>query len=310
MRIWKSLKIIVILNGVDGYLPLENMFKNTLNPFFTSKDIKMINKKMAENKDDTTFYKFGNFRDNTDELLPQEMLDSRMISEDELKLLARSTLILKRGEKYAKLPIEQMRKEVEESRQWDSNTRSEIDSKYGIDWYDKSEIFKIMDMKDKVKKLVGDKSAKDLQEFKAKFESMRNFPSVQYSSRKDEMKFILKELFNDKIDDVTLIDMEFKMPNAFIEEAISERQVELENNKNKSKGIFAGLFDKIKNIFSKNKQKALPTGQDTDDKALKTNSSKAYRDEMGGYGSSIDYTKISNQNDRGQTQKNNEFNGR
>lgn len=273
----------------------------------------MINKKLAENKEDSSFYKFGNFRDNTDEPLPQEILDSRMILEDELQLLAKSTLTLKRGAKYTELSIEQMRKEVEEGRQWNSNKKNEIDSKYDIDWYDKSKILEIMDMKDKVKKIIGDKSIEDLQEIKAKFESMRNFPSVHYSSRKDEMKFILKELFNDKIDNFTLIDMQYNMPNALIEEAISERQVELENNKNKSKGIFAGLFDKIKSIFSKNKTKALPAGQSNEDKPLKTNSSESYRESMGAYRNSIDYTKISeeqSQSEQNQTHKRDGSQGR
>lgn len=125
------------------------------------------------------------------------------------------------------------------------------DSKYGISTIDKANIIRILKGKAEVKEMVNQLPKKDFKSVKEKFEYLRNNPKYMYNSANKELKEIIKDVFGKE-------DFEYLNECAIVDfgEAFDAREKELLPKEKK------GFFAKIKNLFTKQKQKALPEGKE------------------------------------------------
>lgn len=197
----------------------------------------------------------------------------RKISFDSVRMLIRRAKIMNRGRKFSEKFTKMTSKEIHEYRMYNKSWRgpedkkNDIDEKYGINFYDKCEIFNIMQAKAFARELVADIAEDKFYDTKNIFEDVRNHPKTIYTFHYDELKGIFSYVFGENQGMVLSSDLAL----ADFAEAFDERAKEIERKKNSK----ANIFKKIKNFFTRKKKsetKALPEGNsnDTRDNYLKS----------------------------------------
>lgn len=186
----------------------------------------------------------------------------RMISEGEIKALIGRAKIMNKGAKFAQNFAGMSSKQIEDLSLYDEKysfrqndgRKYEIDPEYGINLYEKHDIFEILIAQAKAKEFVNQIPPKDVAESKKKFESVKNRPIVAYMFAEQESREILKNVFG-------VGELDFHMLPVDIENALEDRSKEIENKSisNKIKNMFNRVFSapKVARAFIKDKMVAL-----------------------------------------------------
>lgn len=186
----------------------------------------------------------------------------RMISEGEIKALISRAKIMNKGAKFAQNFAGMSSKQIEDLSLYDEKysfrqnegRKYEIDPEYGINLYEKHDIFEILIAQAKAKEFVNQIPPKDVAESKKKFESVKNRPIVAYMFADQENRGILKNVFG-------VGELDFHMLPVDIENALEDRSKEIENKSisNKIKNMFNRVFSapKLARAFIKDKMVAL-----------------------------------------------------
>lgn len=277
-------------------------FGGNLNCIIDSNGLKKISETVRMTTDNPNFNEFDNTKANPtqEELENSELFFgmplTRKISEEELTVLARQVLLERKGEKFAQLSTDDMKKKFEEiierAKQAERDAKDEEEgvilsqeirfspnSKYGINTNEMQDIWKIVLSRKFMAELVGGIPKKELRAKKEKFESLRNAPIFHYNSREDEMDFLMRETFGE-FEYPEYVDKFFinnHLPVVEIEDAFEERLKEIEKGENKEG---KGLFSRIKDWFSRRGQKALPEGQTQKQEGNNAKAKKDFKDAL------------------------------
>lgn len=235
-----------------------------------------------------------------EELLKMNGIQKMRMLTSEIEILAKEILLFRKGKSYVKLledrsleDIKRYEKELEKDVGAKGEIKYEKDSEYGLNYFEKQKILRMLQDKKMVKQLVDKIHPRDFKSYKERFEYLRN--NLIYGDIReyhmDNMINMLKQLFGENIQ----IDLEeFSMVD--IAEAFKQREIE-ENSKK-------GFWARIKKFFEKRKTNALPA-QRPDDQEAK-DKAKEFREQQGeridgeGLG---DYILPSGNNQRGEEER-------
>ena len=227
---------------------------------FTGNDLQKIsNQLQAEGK----AVPFKDFKDENADPTENEkhMLKNgfeRRIPDYDVQYIARSTLLLRYGEKFSQLSVKNMEKNIINChKKYGIEDDARMDLKYKISGIQKKGIRNIIKCKVIMKNNVKKMDFAQVTKAKNSIQALRNGAGRKiFPDHYSEMEYVSNLVFGDSLSEDDVRDICNLASIAEMEEIISERLQVLEKNRQ-----HIGLMDKIKAIFQRNKIKYLPEAQ-------------------------------------------------